>query len=351
MTCFFAPDIYTFIVFRGVLGFASAGSYTISLFLVKDISTQANVGLHFGIQMAVSSSIGVFTDMIVSLFTADHVFGWRGIYVLIGSLGVLLLLVFIFVIPETQPYFALMRRRNEEKKGSSDSHPVAIEGEDAIVNVPLVSPLYLFKYLFDKDLIVHYLLITLLYGSLSVTSLGMATMIPELYGVYSAPGPSFIAVVPLIGIVIGGWLSDKSFAAFPSSPSGRLVYLIPFIFIGFISSAIFGFSFGWTWDLPYGMYSATVMILCFCLCLAAVVAYISEVHPDGNGPIALLNFNRFLASAILTSIVDLLVGDLGVVGIFGAIALMGFLLSCISTYQILNRTCKKASLVEHQAEQ
>ncbi|EIM06074.1 Bcr/CflA subfamily drug resistance transporter [Planococcus antarcticus DSM 14505] len=101
VACIFAPNIYIFVLLRFVQGFAASGGLVISRAIVRDVSNGAELTRLFALLMVVNNLVPLLAPSVGSgvLLFAD----WRGIFLVLTLLGIILLLVSAFRLKESLP--------------------------------------------------------------------------------------------------------------------------------------------------------------------------------------------------------------------------------------------------------
>ena len=101
VACIFAPNIYIFVLLRFVQGFAASGGLVISRAIVRDVSSGAELTRLFALLMVVNNLVPLLAPSVGSgvLLFAD----WRGIFLVLTVLGIVLLLVSAFRLKESLP--------------------------------------------------------------------------------------------------------------------------------------------------------------------------------------------------------------------------------------------------------
>lgn len=101
VACIFAPNIYIFVLLRFVQGFAASGGLVISRAIVRDVSNGAELTRLFALLMVVNNLVPLLAPSVGSgvLLFAD----WRGIFLVLTVLGIVLLLVSAFRLKESLP--------------------------------------------------------------------------------------------------------------------------------------------------------------------------------------------------------------------------------------------------------
>ncbi|TWT06319.1 multidrug effflux MFS transporter [Planococcus sp. CPCC 101016] len=101
VACVFAPNIYIFVLLRFVQGFAASGGLVISRAIVRDVSNGAELTRLFALLMVVNNLVPLLAPSVGSgvLLFAD----WRGIFLVLSLLGIVLLLFSSFRLKETLP--------------------------------------------------------------------------------------------------------------------------------------------------------------------------------------------------------------------------------------------------------
>lgn len=101
VACIFAPNIYIFVLLRFVQGFAASGGLVISRAIVRDVSSGAELTRLFALLMVVNNLVPLLAPSVGSgvLLFAD----WRGIFLVLTVLGIVLLLISAFRLKESLP--------------------------------------------------------------------------------------------------------------------------------------------------------------------------------------------------------------------------------------------------------
>ena len=99
--CIFAPNIYLFILLRFLQGFAASAGLVISRAIVRDVSSGAELTRLFALLMVVNNLVPLLAPSVGSgvLLFAD----WRGIFLALTILGLILLLITTFRLTESLP--------------------------------------------------------------------------------------------------------------------------------------------------------------------------------------------------------------------------------------------------------
>lgn len=99
--CMFAPNIFVFVALRLLQGFAASAGLVISRAIVRDVSSGAELTRLFALLMVVNNLVPLLAPAFGSgvLLVAD----WTGIFLVLTLLGVVLLLITAFRLPESLP--------------------------------------------------------------------------------------------------------------------------------------------------------------------------------------------------------------------------------------------------------
>ena len=140
-----------------------------------------------------------------------------------------------------------------------------------------------------------------------------------------------------VGSVLGGWLADKGFAAYPDIPEGRFIYgwpvmwLLPLATVGFGESLIHGGS------LAAVLITTAVAGVSFGLPFNIMFGFLATARPHAQATaVAVMLFLAFAGSGVLVSISVIISEAIGVeyfLLLFSCVALLG---DMWSTYAILN---------------
>lgn len=101
IACIFAPNIYIFVFLRFVQGLAASGGLVISRAIVRDVSNGPELTRLFALLMVIGNLVPLIAPSIGSgvLLFAD----WKGIFMLLTILGIVLLLLSAFRLKESLP--------------------------------------------------------------------------------------------------------------------------------------------------------------------------------------------------------------------------------------------------------
>jgi DHA1 family bicyclomycin/chloramphenicol resistance-like MFS transporter len=101
LACAFAPSIWALIVLRLIQGILGGAGVVIARAIVRDLFAGAMAAKVFATLMAVMGVAPIFAPLIGGQVLA--ITSWRGIFVILGAIGVPLLLATILWLPETLP--------------------------------------------------------------------------------------------------------------------------------------------------------------------------------------------------------------------------------------------------------
>ena len=295
--CVFAPNIYIFIALRFVQGFAASAGLVISRAIVRDVSSGAELTRLFALLMVVNNLVPLLAPSVGSgvLLFAD----WKGIFLILSLLGIVLLFISAFSLEETLPIekrvpsnlgatFNNFTRILKDRTftGYALAQGFLIGGVFAYVagtpfiyqNIYGVSP-QMFSILFGMNGI------GLIFGSYAVgrfshiwsekkfleVALYTATVAGAvLLAVVSTGGPLWAVVVPIFFFVTSiGVVGTASFSLAMEAQSqaagsaSALLGLLPFV-LGAIAAPMVGIA-GEETAVPMGL---TIFIMCFLALLA-----------------------------------------------------------------------------------
>lgn len=99
--CIFAPNIFIFVLLRFAQGFAASAGLVISRAIVRDVSSGAELTRLFALLMVVNNLVPLLAPSVGSgvLLFSD----WKGIFLALSLLGLILLLISAFRLPESLP--------------------------------------------------------------------------------------------------------------------------------------------------------------------------------------------------------------------------------------------------------
>lgn len=306
--CMFAPNITLFVVLRFAQGLAASAGLVISRAIVRDVSSGAELTRLFALLMVVNNLVPLLAPSVGSgiLLFAD----WRGVFLILTILGVVLFLITTFRLPESLPvekrvpsnlkatfsnFLAILK--NRQFTGYALAQGFLIGGVFAYVsgtpfiyqNIYDVSP-QAFSLLFGMNGI------GLLVGSYAVGRftnilsekrfLEIALYTATIAGlilliVVSVEGPLWAVVAPIFVFVTSiGVVGTASFTLAMESQShvagsaSALLGLLPFI-LGAMSAPLVGIA-GEETAVPMGL---TI----FLMCLIALLAYLLLAKKSDGG--------------------------------------------------------------------
>ncbi|WP_422124625.1 multidrug effflux MFS transporter [Planococcus sp. X10-3] len=307
VACIFAPNIYVFVVLRFVQGFAASAGLVISRAIVRDVSSGAELTRLFALLMVVNNLVPLLAPSVGSavLLFAD----WKGIFLILTLLGLVLLLISALRLEETLPperrvpgnlketlsNFSIIIK-NRKFTGYALAQGLLIGGVFAYVagtpfiyqNIYGVSP-QMFSILFGMNGI------GLIFGSYAVgrysyawsekkfleVALYTATAAGAvLLGVVLIDGPLWAVVIPIFFFVTSiGVVGTASFTLAMEEQSrvagsaSALLGLLPFI-LGAVAAPLVGIA-GEETAVPLGL-------IIFTMCLLALLAYLILVKRLDN---------------------------------------------------------------------
>lgn len=306
--CMFAPNITLFVVLRFAQGLAASAGLVISRAIVRDVSSGAELTRLFALLMVVNNLVPLLAPSVGSgiLLFAD----WRGVFLILTILGVVLFLITTFRLPESLPvekrvpsnlkatfsnFLAILK--NRQFTGYALAQGFLIGGVFAYVsgtpfiyqNIYDVSP-QAFSLLFGMNGI------GLLVGSYAVGRftnilsekrfLEIALYTATIAGlilliVVSVDGPLWAVAAPIFVFVTSiGVVGTASFTLAMESQShvagsaSALLGLLPFI-LGAVSAPLVGIA-GEETAVPMGL---TI----FLMCLIALLAYLLLAKKSDGG--------------------------------------------------------------------
>lgn len=297
--CMFAPNITLFVVLRFAQGFAASAGLVISRAIVRDVSSGAELTRLFALLMVVNNLVPLLAPSVGSsiLLFVD----WRGVFLVLTILGIVLFLITTFRLPESLPvekrvpsnltatfsnFWAILK--NRQFTGYALAQGFLIGGVFAYVsgtpfiyqNIYDVSP-QAFSLLFGMNgigLLVGSYVVGRFTNVLSEKRfLEIALYIATIAGlilliVVSIDGPLWAVAAPIFVFVTSiGVVGTASFTLAMESQShvagsaSALLGLLPFI-LGAISAPLVGIA-GEETAVPMGL---TI----FLMCLIALLAYL-----------------------------------------------------------------------------
>lgn len=99
--CMFAPSIWAFLVLRFVQGLAGAAGIVISRAIVRDMYEGVALTKFFALLMLVNGSAPILAPIIGGQLL--QVTSWRGVFLVLSLIGVVMLIMVVFGLKETHP--------------------------------------------------------------------------------------------------------------------------------------------------------------------------------------------------------------------------------------------------------
>ena len=240
LICIFAPNIAVFIVFRALQGATVSGTLVIGQGVVADIYPAKNRGSATGI-FFVPVLIGPIVGPLIGGALAEA-FNWRSTFIFLTLLSFIILMIIVFLVPETHQYFVKERfHRANPNKRITDAEP----NEKPTFKAPW-KPLI---FLTDLSILPYIIVATTTFTGLFISLTLFSNYLHEDPYNYSETiiGVLFVptGVIMLIGSLLGGWLSDKSSLHYRDEicPEGRIVPAMAFSILTPIGLIIYGWTF------------------------------------------------------------------------------------------------------------
>lgn len=153
MICIFSPNIASLIVFRATEAVGIASAIVVGAGVIADIYPPVERGPAFGI-FGIPPLVGPIVGPIIGGAIATA-FGWRGTFVLLAILGLIVIAGIFFFVPETLHYFVL---QNDLKLIQQDPVAAKEKGlkEENLPNLPkpvMLPPWKPFVFLKDPQLV------------------------------------------------------------------------------------------------------------------------------------------------------------------------------------------------------
>lgn len=101
LLCAFAPSIWTFILLRFIQGLAGSAGIVIARAVVRDLYSGTELTKFFSLLMLVNGVAPIASPIAGAQLL--HVTSWRGIFLVLAVIGVLMLLGVLLGLPETLP--------------------------------------------------------------------------------------------------------------------------------------------------------------------------------------------------------------------------------------------------------
>ena len=102
--CMVAPNIWTLVALRLLQGFAGAAGIVVARAVVRDLHTGVDAAHFFALLLVINGLVPVIAPVLGSQLL--RITDWRGVFGVLGLIGVLLLLAVVRGLPETLPVAA-----------------------------------------------------------------------------------------------------------------------------------------------------------------------------------------------------------------------------------------------------
>ncbi|MBP2000929.1 DHA1 family bicyclomycin/chloramphenicol resistance-like MFS transporter [Paenibacillus shirakamiensis] len=101
LLCAFAPTIETLVALRFIQGLSGAAGIVLSKAVVRDLYSGTELTKFFSLLMLINGAAPILAPLIGGQLL--RIFPWRGVFVVLFAVGVLMLLLVILGLPETLP--------------------------------------------------------------------------------------------------------------------------------------------------------------------------------------------------------------------------------------------------------
>lgn len=300
--CAFAKDINSLLVLRSLQGLAVTGTIVPSQAVIADIFAPEERGAASGL-FFVPILVGPIIAPLIGGFLAEA-FSWRATFVFLTVFGIFIAVVAYATLPETHPFYVAQRLNREEKVTKNPKNPSFIYVSPPLSLAPIWYPL---KFLVESELAPYFL-------SIGTSFAGMFATLTVLPIYLSAPPLSLgsemvgLCYLPVgfgmfFGSIVGGSAADLSAARFPNSPEGRMVYLLPAIWVTAAGLLGFGFALENARSLAAILIAHTIMGFAQAALMPSTLSFVSSCRPMASGAAgAALMFLCFASAAVSISV-------------------------------------------------
>jgi len=291
--CYFSPNIYVFLVCRGLQGCFVSIALVVGPGTIADIYEPSHRGNAYGIFYGLFAAAGVCSSSIGGQMSIHY--GWRSIFILITIISIVLFLSYVLIVPETQQYKVICMHQNQRK--------VTLVESDQVSKPILKNPFSPLLYLINSKIIPY--ACVLAFGSLatncSVVLLSTDMSKPPYSYQENIVGLLYIplGVAHFLGSVVGGKLADvvavKCFQV-AKILEGRMVPGLICTVIAVIGLTIYG------WAVQYGIHSSVPLLgLIFCVfgitaARPGILSYLTIKYQEHSASIS--SANNFLQSLL-----------------------------------------------------
>lgn len=334
--CTFAKDINSLLVLRSLQGLAVTGTMVPSQAIIADIFAPEERGAASGL-FFVPILVGPIIAPLIGGFLAQ-VFSWRATFVFLAVFGICIAAVAYATLPETHPFYVSQKLNRQEKVTKTSEKFVWVA--EPLSLAPIWYPL---QFLVEWELAPHFL-------SIGTSFAGMFATLTVLPIYLSAPPLSLgsevvgicylpVGIGMLIGSIAGGSAADISAARFPSSPEGRMIYLLPSIWVTAAGLLGFGFALESSTSLAAILIAHTIMGFAQASLMPSTLSFVSSCRPMASGAVgAALMFLCFASAAVSISVSVAVADASGSIAYFfvlsGGTVALG---ACITTAVSINR--------------
>jgi multidrug resistance protein len=238
--CYFSPNIYMFLVFRGLQGCSVSETLVVAQATIADIYQPNDRGSAYGILYAFFFSAGLLGPTIGGQLS--YYYGWRSTFILVTIISLVLFISYVLLVPETQQYKVICRYKNQQK--------ITLLESDQVFEPKLTNPCLPLLYLMDSTIIPYafVLIFGFIGATCALTLISTETTKPPYSYHADTIGLLFIPVATsyLLGSVIGGKLSDLVAIKFFQDSKileGRILPGLLFSVLTSVGLVIYGWAF------------------------------------------------------------------------------------------------------------
>jgi multidrug resistance protein len=238
--CYFSPNIYMFLLCRGLQGCSVSEALVVGQATIADIYQPNDRGSAYGIFYAFYFSAGLLGPTIGGQLSYNY--GWRSSFILVTIISLVVFISYVLFVPETEQYKVICRYKNQQK--------ITLLESDQVFEPKLTNPCLTLLYLIDSTIIPY--AFVLIFGYIGVTCAFTlisteATKPPYMYHADTI-GLLFIPIATsyLLGSVIGGKLSDLVAIKFFQDSKiveGRMIPGLLFSVLTSVGLVIYGWAF------------------------------------------------------------------------------------------------------------
>lgn len=299
IACYLSPNIIVFLVCRAAEGCFVTVALVTGHAIIADIYSSNDRAGVYGIYYGIYLSSALFGPTIGGF--VSRMYHWKMLFMLISMVSFLLLIAYIFIVPETQHYKVRCHLQRQGKYQLLEAQQISPP--------TLTNPFLLLFDLTDRLIIPYVLLHVVSFASFSCSYLLFSSELARLP--YSYPehviGMLFLlgGAISLFGSVLGGKISDLFFKRLSQNrqiPEGYLIPSLSFSILISFGLLVYGWSFQANLPGPIPVLAQISGAFSYFASRPGMLSFFTSKYEDRAGSIAaILTFLQiFFTSVIFT---------------------------------------------------